>query len=53
MVPEVHVAATDADVCDADYNVGGICGFLEGRDRVVLDFGGTGPIEVYRGILSV
>lgn len=51
ILPEVHVAAADADVGDADYDVSGICGSVEGWDRVVLDFGVSSPIEVYRGIL--
>ena len=47
VVPEVHVAATDADVGDADDDVGRIGGVVEGGERVVLDFSGAGPVKVY------
>lgn len=52
MVPEVHIAATDADVCDAHYDVVGVYGFGEDRNRVVFNFGIARSVKEYRGVLN-
>lgn len=44
VVPEMHVAAADANVADADDDVGRIGGVVEGGERVVLDFGRARPV---------